>query len=127
MAIRSDVSMHPRFSSFRRALSARLKVPTPPAPGIGRGLRAPFRGPPGVYPNGGGATRGRAPDTESGPQIMAKYVLSFRVPSDYAPHDGTAAEWRAWFGGLGSALVDVGNAVAGYASLREVGGGRAPV
>ena len=53
---------------------------------------------------------------------MAKYVFSFRVPPDYAPHPGTAAEWQAWFGGLGSALVDVGNAVTEYASLGEVGG-----
>jgi len=53
---------------------------------------------------------------------MAKYVFSFRVPPDYAPHAGTAAEWQTWFGGLGSALVDVGNAVTGYASLGEVGG-----
>ena len=53
---------------------------------------------------------------------MALYVFSFRVPSDYAPHAGTAAEWQAWFGGLGAALVDVGNAVTGYASLGEVGG-----
>ena len=53
---------------------------------------------------------------------MAKYVFSFRVPSDYAPHAGTAAEWRAWFGGLGSALVDVGNAVTDYSSVGEVGG-----
>jgi hypothetical protein len=28
----------------------------------------------------------------------------------------------AWFGGLGSALVDVGNAVTDYASLGEIGG-----
>jgi len=54
---------------------------------------------------------------------MAKYVFSFRVPSDYAPHPGTAAEWQAWFDGLGSALVDIGNAVTDYASLGEVGGG----
>jgi hypothetical protein len=54
---------------------------------------------------------------------MARYVFSFRVPSDYAPHAGTAAEWQAWFGGLGSALVDVGNAVTDYATLGEVGGG----
>ena len=53
---------------------------------------------------------------------MAKYVFSFRVPSGYAPHAGTAAEWQAWFGGLGPALVDVGNAVTDYASLGEVGG-----
>jgi hypothetical protein len=54
---------------------------------------------------------------------MAKYVFSFRVPSDYAPNAGTPAEWQAWFGGLGSALVDVGHAVTDYASLGEVGGG----
>jgi len=53
---------------------------------------------------------------------MTKYVFSFRVPSDYKPHAGTTAEWQAWFGRLGSALVDVGNAVTGYASLGEVGG-----
>jgi hypothetical protein len=53
---------------------------------------------------------------------MGKYVFSFRVPSDYTPDAGTAAEWRAWFAGLGPALVDVGNAVTGYASLGEVGG-----
>ena len=53
---------------------------------------------------------------------MAKYVFSFRVPSDYKPNAGTAAEWQAWFGELGSALVDVGHAVTDYASLGEVGG-----
>ena len=53
---------------------------------------------------------------------MAKYVFSFRVPSDYKPNAGTAAEWQAWFGELGSALVDVGHAVTEYASLGEVGG-----
>ena len=53
---------------------------------------------------------------------MAKYVFSFRVPSDYVPNAGTPAEWRAWFGSLGSALVDVGNAVTDYTSVGEVGG-----
>jgi hypothetical protein len=53
---------------------------------------------------------------------MAKYVLSFRVPSNYRPNAGTASEWQAWFGGLGPALVDVGNAVTDYASLGEVRG-----
>jgi hypothetical protein len=53
---------------------------------------------------------------------MAKYVFSYRVPSDYVPHAGTPAEWQAWFGGMGSALVDVGHAVTDYASLGEVGG-----
>ncbi len=55
---------------------------------------------------------------------MAKYVFSFRVPADYAPNAGTAAEWQAWFGGLGAALVEVGHAVTDYASLGEVGGSR---
>jgi hypothetical protein len=54
---------------------------------------------------------------------MTKYVFSFRVPSDYAPHAGTPAEWQAWFGGLGSSLADVGHAVTDYASLGEVGSG----
>jgi hypothetical protein len=53
---------------------------------------------------------------------MAKYVFSFRPPSDYAPNAETPAEWQAWFSGLGSALVEVGNAVIEYASLGEVGG-----
>lgn len=53
---------------------------------------------------------------------MAKYVLSYRVPADYVPGAETAAEWQAWFGGMGSALVDVGNAVTDYGSLGEVGG-----
>jgi hypothetical protein len=53
---------------------------------------------------------------------MAKYVFSFRVPSDYRPNAGTRAEWQAWFAELGPALLDVGNAVVDYASLGEVGG-----
>jgi hypothetical protein len=53
---------------------------------------------------------------------MSNYVFSFRVPSRYAPGPDTAAEWQAWFGGLGAALVDVGHAVTEYASLGEVGG-----
>jgi len=53
---------------------------------------------------------------------MAKYVFSFRVPSDYRPNAGTPAEWQAWFGRLGAALMDIGHAVTDYASLGEVGG-----
>jgi hypothetical protein len=54
--------------------------------------------------------------------MMASYVFSFRVPAGYRPDAGAPAEWRDWFGRLGSALVDVGNAVTDYASLGEVGG-----
>jgi hypothetical protein len=53
---------------------------------------------------------------------MAKYVFSYRVPSDYAPGAETAAEWQAWFGAMGTALVDFGHAVTDYGSLGEVGG-----
>jgi len=53
---------------------------------------------------------------------MARYVFSFRVPADYAPDAGTPAQWRAWFSGLGPALVDVGNAVTDHAWIGEVGG-----
>ncbi|WP_328412267.1 hypothetical protein [Nocardia sp. NBC_00403] len=54
--------------------------------------------------------------------MMANYVFSYRVPSDYRPNAGTPAEWQAWFGGMGSALVDLGHAVTDYALLGEVGG-----
>lgn len=53
---------------------------------------------------------------------MTNYVFSFRVPADYRPGAETSAEWQAWFGRLGPALVDVGNAVTDYAALGEVGG-----
>jgi hypothetical protein len=53
---------------------------------------------------------------------MAQYVFSYRVPSNYAPGAETTAEWQAWFGAMGSALVSVGHAVTDYASLGEVGG-----
>jgi hypothetical protein len=53
---------------------------------------------------------------------MAQFVFSYRVPAGYRPNAETPSEWRAWFGGMGSALVDVGHAVTDYASLGEVGG-----
>ena len=53
---------------------------------------------------------------------MAKYVFSYRVPSDYVPGAEMPAEWQAWFGGMGPALVDFGHAVTDYASLGDVGG-----
>ena len=53
---------------------------------------------------------------------MTNFVFSYRVPSDYRPGAETAADWQAWFGGMGLALVDIGHAVTDYASLGEVGG-----
>src|ERR1700690_831158 len=65
---------------------------------------------------------GARPGHRTGPQIMSKYVFSFRVPSDYKPNAGTPAEWQAWFGGPGSGGGGIGHAVADYASVGEVGG-----
>ena len=53
---------------------------------------------------------------------MTNFVFSYRVPSGYAPDAGAFAEWQAWFGELGPALVDVGHAVTDHASLGEIGG-----
>ncbi|HEV2639918.1 MAG TPA: hypothetical protein VGX23_32595 [Actinocrinis sp.] len=54
---------------------------------------------------------------------MAKYVFSYRVSPDYAPTAETPGQWQAWFGALGSALLDIGHAVVDdYASLGEIGG-----
>src|ERR1700735_5493680 len=65
-----------------------------------------------------------APRIQNRTTDMAKYVFSYRVPSGYRPNAGTPAEWQAWFGGLGSALVGVGPAVTDYASLGAGGGSR---
>src|SRR4051794_31144367 len=100
--------MHPRLSCLRRPRSARSTVKTPPGPRIGRCPARPIHDGAVVYPVRG-AQSGARP-LQKGPQIMAKYVFSFRVPSDYRPDAGTPGEWQAWFGELGSALVDVGNA-----------------
>jgi hypothetical protein len=55
---------------------------------------------------------------------MAKYVFSYRVPSDYEPNGAeTFAEWQAWLGGMGSALVDFGQAVVDNAAVGEVASG----
>jgi hypothetical protein len=53
---------------------------------------------------------------------MGKYVFSYRVPAGFVPGAETGAEWQAWLGGMGEALVDFGHAVTDYASLGEVGG-----
>ncbi|ACU72092.1 conserved hypothetical protein [Catenulispora acidiphila DSM 44928] len=53
---------------------------------------------------------------------MTDYVFSFRVPADYAPNAETPAEWQAWFGELGPALVNIGHAVTEHAVLGEIGG-----
>src|ERR1700727_3984254 len=113
--------MHPRF--LLSAGRIRLNGTDAAVPANWAVSARPIRGPAGAYPNGGGPSPGR-PGYRTGPQIMAKYVFSFRVPSGYRPNAGTPTEWQAWFGGLGSALGGVGHAGTGYASLREGRGGR---
>jgi hypothetical protein len=52
---------------------------------------------------------------------MTKYLLSYRVPADYAPNAETSGEWQAWFSTLGPALEDLGHAVTDYDSIGQVG------
>jgi YCII-related domain len=42
---------------------------------------------------------------------MNTYLLVHRQPHDYTGTPEAAAAWEAWFGKLGDALVDKGNAV----------------
>ena len=57
----------------------------------------------------------------SAPIRQCRFRLIIRHLHSWA-QSASSAEWQAWFGGLGSALVDVGNAVTDHASLGEVGG-----
>src|SRR5215469_17579562 len=91
------------------ARPARLKVPTPPAPRIGRCLHAQFRRRPGVSPVRGGPSPGRAPDT--GRIMMGKIVVSQNVTLDGVVEDPSGEggfrhggwfvqfmgqDWEAW-------------------------------
>jgi hypothetical protein len=39
---------------------------------------------------------------------MPTYVLVYRGTNGYTPTPETTAAWRAWFGGMGEQLVDLG-------------------
>ena len=55
---------------------------------------------------------------------MAKYVFSYRVPSDFVPGSPeSVAAWQAWLGGMGSSLADLGEAVIEAAAVGEVASG----
>ena len=55
---------------------------------------------------------------------MAKFVFSYRVPSDYGPADAeTMAAWQNWLGGMGPGLVDFGQAVIQASAVGEVASG----
>jgi len=50
---------------------------------------------------------------------MPTFVLSYRNPAGYTPSPETGAEWRAWFDGMGDALVDLGKPVVERTSIGE--------
>jgi dihydrofolate reductase len=101
--------MHPHFPSFRQARLARLKVPTPLAPRIGRCLHAQCAGPAGVYPDEAVLVRG-APGYKEKIK-MGKIVVSQNVTLDGVVEDPSGEggfrhggwflqfmgqDWEAW-------------------------------
>jgi hypothetical protein len=41
---------------------------------------------------------------------MAKFLFSYRMPADFAPgQSGNEEAWGAWFGELGSSILEPGN------------------
>jgi hypothetical protein len=58
----------------------------------------------------GEGRRRRRPGLE-GSTTMSKYVLAFRGQPDRTPALEEEKAWGAWFGQLGSAIVDTGNRV----------------
>jgi hypothetical protein len=53
---------------------------------------------------------------------MNTYLLVHRHPHGYTGSPEAAAAWEAWFGKLGDALVDKGNAVLGGRSVTDDAG-----
>jgi hypothetical protein len=56
---------------------------------------------------------------------MTKFVLVFRNEIDHQPSEEEYAAWMAWFGELGSAIVDPGAQVSESAALGGVSIGSA--
>jgi hypothetical protein len=53
---------------------------------------------------------------------MARFVLMFYAgPSRQAPTDETMARWMAWFGELGSAVIDTGSPFGAAATIASDG------
>jgi hypothetical protein len=51
---------------------------------------------------------------------MTEYIFVYRSPAGYTPDDPEAvASWRAWFGGLGPALLDMGRPVFDPATVGQ--------
>lgn len=54
---------------------------------------------------------------------MTNYVLAFRGQPDRSPAEGEDAAWGAWFGSVGSAMVDSGHRVVHARTLQPEGQG----
>lgn len=53
---------------------------------------------------------------------MTNFVFAYRLPRDYQQgRPETAAAWRAWFDGMGSSLVEIGNPVFESATVGNCG------
>jgi hypothetical protein len=57
-------------------------------------------------------------------RTMAKYVFSYRVPTDYVTGSPEAASvWMAWLSGMGPGLADFGHPVNEATTIGEVASG----
>jgi hypothetical protein len=57
--------------------------------------------------------------------MMANYVLAFRSRADRTPPPGEDAAWGAWFGSLGTKVIDFGNRVGQVRTVAGQGAGEA--
>jgi hypothetical protein len=54
---------------------------------------------------------------------MPTYLLSFRMPSDYASTPDTRASWNGFFQAISTHLEDIGNPIFNRRSVGETGTG----
>lgn len=54
---------------------------------------------------------------------MPTYLLSFRMPSNYASTPDTRARWNAFFAGISTHLEDIGNPIFTRRPVGETGAG----
>jgi hypothetical protein len=48
---------------------------------------------------------------------MPTFVFAYRSPTGYAPSPESAADWMAWFDGMGDRLVDLGKPAVSRAAI----------
>lgn len=57
---------------------------------------------------------------------MSQYVVAFRGQPDRPPAGGEDGAWNAWFGSLGSAVIDPGHRVGRVRTVAGQGQGAGP-